>query len=74
MAPLDECQHPGYAQENCVEETVVTFDKMVTDELLKSYVQVRFLIWPHTHLSNNHRLEKVWIKPEAMLFRALGAS
>ncbi|KAI5781808.1 Maf-like protein-domain-containing protein [Geopyxis carbonaria] len=41
MTPLEECQHPGYAQENCVEETVVTFDKMVTDELLKSYVRTR---------------------------------
>jgi septum formation protein len=40
MTPLEEAQHPGYAQETHVEETVVTFDKSVTDELLMSYVKV----------------------------------
>jgi len=42
MAPLETLVHPGYAQENHVEETIVTFDPMVTDDLLEAYVKVSF--------------------------------
>ncbi|KAL7266100.1 hypothetical protein RUND412_011367 [Rhizina undulata] len=41
MAPLETLVHPGYTQESHVEETIVTFDKMVTDDLLESYVKTR---------------------------------
>lgn len=41
MAPLKSSVHPGYATENCVEETVVTFDPLVTDELILAYVRTR---------------------------------
>ncbi|PUU83153.1 Maf-like protein, partial [Tuber borchii] len=41
MAPLETLVHPGYAQENHVEETIVTFDPMVTDDLLEAYVKTR---------------------------------
>ncbi|TGZ82673.1 putative Maf-like protein C3G6.03c, partial [Ascodesmis nigricans] len=40
MAPLEDMQHPGYAIETAVEETEVTFDRMVTDDLLKAYVEM----------------------------------
>ena len=43
MSPLETAAHPGYAQETAVEETLVTFDKLVTNELLLSYVKVGFL-------------------------------
>lgn len=39
MAPLEEVMHPGYAIQTAVEETEVRFDKQVTDELLKAYVE-----------------------------------
>jgi len=39
MAPLASGRHPGYAMESHVEETLVKFDKMVTDELIESYVK-----------------------------------
>jgi len=41
MAPLETLVYPGYAQENHVEETIVTFDPMVTDHLLEAYVKTR---------------------------------
>jgi len=41
MSPLETLAHPGYALESHVEETVVVFDKMVTDELLMAYVKTR---------------------------------
>jgi septum formation protein len=42
MSPSEELAYPGYSMDHHVEETVVTFDKTVTDELLVSYVKVRF--------------------------------
>ena len=41
MSPSSTLAYPGYAMEQHVEETVVTFDRSVTDELLVSYVRVR---------------------------------
>lgn len=41
MTPLETVVHPGYAQECHVEETIVEFDKMVTDDLLAAYVRTR---------------------------------
>ncbi|KAH0606837.1 uncharacterized protein H6S33_003671 [Morchella sextelata] len=41
MVPLETVVHPGYCQESHVEETVVEFDKMVTDDLLEAYVKTR---------------------------------
>ncbi|KAH0565812.1 hypothetical protein GP486_000804 [Trichoglossum hirsutum] len=41
MTPLESAVAPGYAMETAVEETVVTFDKMVTDELILAYVKTR---------------------------------
>ncbi|KAI9763615.1 MAG: hypothetical protein M1840_000409 [Geoglossum simile] len=41
MTPLESAIAPGYAMETSVEETVVTFDKMVTDELILAYVKTR---------------------------------
>ncbi|KAA8904544.1 Maf-like protein-domain-containing protein [Sphaerosporella brunnea] len=41
MTPLETAVHPGYAMEHHVEETLVTFDKSVTDDLLLSYVKTR---------------------------------
>lgn len=41
MAPLEEARDPGYALETMVEETVVVFDKDVTDELILAYVKTR---------------------------------
>lgn len=41
MAPLETLAHPGYAVESSVEETIVYFDKMVTDELLVAYIKTR---------------------------------
>lgn len=41
MTPLETVVHPGYAQESHVEETLVEFDKMVTDDLLAAYVKTR---------------------------------
>jgi len=39
MTPLEDAAHPGYAMDNHVEETIVHFDKTVTDALLMSYVK-----------------------------------
>ncbi|KAK6338690.1 hypothetical protein TWF696_009502 [Orbilia brochopaga] len=39
MAPLADGAAPGYAIETHVEETIVKFDKNVTDELIESYVR-----------------------------------
>ena len=41
MAPLENLRDPGYALETSVEETVVYFDKEVTDEMLLAYVKTR---------------------------------
>ncbi|KAI9892120.1 MAG: hypothetical protein M1814_001826 [Vezdaea aestivalis] len=41
MTPLESAKAPGYALETCVEETVVKFDKEVTDELILAYVRTR---------------------------------
>lgn len=41
MSPLETVVHPGYAQEYHIEETIVEFDKMVTDDLLAAYVRTR---------------------------------
>ena len=40
MAPRADCTHPGYTLASHVEETIVKFDSMVTDELIESYVNV----------------------------------
>ncbi|EWC43619.1 hypothetical protein DRE_01506 [Drechslerella stenobrocha 248] len=39
MAPLADGAAPGYASDTHVEETIVKFDKTVTDELIESYVR-----------------------------------
>ncbi|KAF3932800.1 hypothetical protein ABW19_dt0207864 [Dactylella cylindrospora] len=39
MSPLPDGRAPGYAIETIVEETVVKFDKNVTDDLIESYVR-----------------------------------
>lgn len=39
MSPFEDGRHPGYAMESHVEETLVKFDKSVTDELIMSYVK-----------------------------------
>ena len=41
MAPLESARDPGYALQTSVEETVVLFDKEVTDEMLLAYVKTR---------------------------------
>ena len=41
MAPLASARDPGYRLLTCVEETVVMFDKEVSDQLLKAYVKTR---------------------------------
>lgn len=41
LAPLDSARDPGYVLETHVEETVVYFDKEVTDELILAYVKTR---------------------------------
>lgn len=41
MTPLETLVHPGYSQESHVEETIVEFDKTVTDDLLAAYVRTR---------------------------------
>jgi len=70
MAPLETLVHPGYAQENHVEETIVTFDPMVTDDLLEAYVKVPSPPPPPLYTCSRHdtnepqtRQEKVPIKP-----------
>lgn len=39
MIPYEEPISPGYALETYIEETVVKFDKAVTDEMFKSYIE-----------------------------------
>ncbi|KAI9837096.1 MAG: hypothetical protein M1819_000747 [Sarea resinae] len=41
MTPLESARDPGYALETAVEETTVTFDKAVTNELIIAYVKTR---------------------------------
>lgn len=41
MMPLASARDPGYALETGTEETVVRFDREVTDELLMAYVRTR---------------------------------
>ena len=41
MAPLESARDLGYALQTSVEETVVLFDKEVTDEMLLAYVKTR---------------------------------
>ncbi|KAI9682907.1 MAG: hypothetical protein M1829_006343 [Trizodia sp. TS-e1964] len=41
MAPLLSAVAPGYVMKTCVEETAVTFDPRVTDELIMAYVRTR---------------------------------
>ncbi|OJJ45665.1 hypothetical protein ASPZODRAFT_159942 [Penicilliopsis zonata CBS 506.65] len=41
MVPLASARQPGYALESAVEETAVTFDGEVTDELILAYVKTR---------------------------------
>ena len=41
MAPLADALPPGYRMEWHVEETVVKFDKHVTDDLIEAYVKTR---------------------------------
>ncbi|KAF2401776.1 Maf-domain-containing protein [Trichodelitschia bisporula] len=41
MVPLEGGQSPGYALETHVEETSVTFDSNVTDDLILAYVRTR---------------------------------
>lgn len=39
IIPYEEPIAPGYALETYMEETMVTFDKSITDEMFKSYVE-----------------------------------
>jgi len=41
MAPLEDARDPGYALETAVEETLVIFDKNITDEMILAYVKTR---------------------------------
>lgn len=41
MMPLASARDPGYALETATEETLVKFDKDITDELLLAYVRTR---------------------------------
>ncbi|KAI9842753.1 MAG: hypothetical protein M1837_006936 [Sclerophora amabilis] len=41
MAPLESAKAPGYAVETAVEETMVLFDKEVTDDLIAAYIKTR---------------------------------
>lgn len=41
VAPLESARDPGYAIERGYEETIVKFDKNITDELLVAYVRTR---------------------------------
>lgn len=41
VAPLKSARDPGYALERAWEETIVKFDKDITDELLLAYVRTR---------------------------------
>ena len=41
MAPLESARDPGYRLLTAVEETVVVFDKDVTDDMIDAYVRTR---------------------------------
>lgn len=41
MSPREDCVFPGYMLASHVEETIVKFDQLVTDDLIESYVNVR---------------------------------
>ncbi|KAI9752238.1 MAG: hypothetical protein M4579_005714 [Chaenotheca gracillima] len=41
MAPLVSAKAPGYAMETAVEETLVRFDREITDDLIDAYVKTR---------------------------------
>lgn len=41
MAPREDCVHPGYTIASHVEETIVKFDQLATNDLIESYVNVR---------------------------------
>ena len=41
MAPLESARDPGYALRTTLEETVVAFDKELTDDVLLAYVKTR---------------------------------
>ncbi|KAK8163882.1 septum formation protein Maf [Phyllosticta citrichinensis] len=41
MSPLESARDPGYAMKTHVEDTVVQFDKSVTDDLILAYVRTR---------------------------------
>ena len=41
MAPLESAREPGYAIQSTVEETVVCFDRELTDDMLLAYVKTR---------------------------------
>ncbi|EEH50684.1 septum formation protein Maf [Paracoccidioides brasiliensis Pb18] len=41
MVPLKSARDPGYALETAVEESAVTFDKSISDELILAYVRTR---------------------------------
>ena len=48
MAPREDCIHPGYILASHVEETIVKFDQLVTDDLIESYVNVRIAGVPYS--------------------------
>lgn len=41
MAPLESAREPGYALQTSVEETVVCFDREVSNDMLLAYVKTR---------------------------------
>ena len=41
MSPLESARDPGYALQSSVEETVVCFDRELTDDMLLAYVKTR---------------------------------
>lgn len=41
MSPREDALPPGYRMEWHVEETIVKFDKNVTDDLIEAYVRTR---------------------------------
>lgn len=41
MTPLESAKDPGYALQTAVEETVVCFDRELTDDMLLAYVKTR---------------------------------
>lgn len=41
MVPLESARDPGYALETATEETVVKFDRGMSDQMLRAYVKTR---------------------------------